>query len=123
MKLTTVILICFFGFATMSAGQDLSAPPLQIDGAKVATQASAKQVAFDAYAKKMHANVLANEGVRTIVIVTLGYDVRDFAAKGERVWETRVMTIDGSLRAIIWINPSSGKIHFVCGPWEERAGL
>jgi hypothetical protein len=101
-------------------GKDLAAPPLRIEGAKVSAQADAKRIAFEAYAKKMRAEILANESVQDIAIVTLGYDVRDFAAKGERIWETRVLTIEGRLRAIIWVNPRSESVHFVCGPWEEK---
>ncbi len=93
-------------------------PSLQIEGVKVSTQADAERIAFEAYAKKMHAEILPNEGVQDIAIVTLGYDVRDFAKKGERIWEARVMTDEGRLRAIIWVNPRSEKVHFVCGPWE-----
>ena len=121
MKLSVAILICLFNFCASVTAQDLSAPPLQIAGAMVSTQANAKQIAFEAYAKQMHAEVLFNEGIQTIAIVTLGYVVRDFATKGERIWEARVMTIDGSLRAIIWVNPNSARVHFVCGPWEEKA--
>jgi hypothetical protein len=118
MKLTTVVLICLFWVTISATGQLLSDPPLHIDGVKVSTQANAKQIAFEAYAKKMRANVLANEGIKAITIITLGYDAWDFATKDERIWEARVMTIDGKLRAIIWVNPNSGKVRFVCGPWD-----
>lgn len=120
MKASTVIMVCLLTLGVDAMGRDLSAPPLQIEGAKVSLQADAKRIAFEAYAKKMRAEILANESVQDIAIVTLGYDVRDFAAKGERIWEARVLTIEGRLRAIIWVNPRSEGVHFVCGPWEEK---
>ncbi|MGI6494608.1 MAG: hypothetical protein ACOX5G_00680 [Kiritimatiellia bacterium] len=97
-----------------------AAKPLQIEGTKVSAQADAKRIAFEAYAKKMRAEVLANEGVQDISVVTLGYDVPGFATEGERIWEARVLTIEGKLRAIIWVNPRSEDVHFVCGSWEEK---
>lgn len=117
-----IILTCLVGLGLVAGARDLTAPPLKIDGAKVSTQAEAKRLAFDGYVKKMQASVLATESVRDIAIIKLGYDVTDFAAKGEKLWEARVKTLEDELRAIIWINPNTEKVHFVVGPWgsEER---
>ena len=120
MRAFTLIVVWLLAMGVSVMGKDLAAPPLRIEGTKVEAQVDAKRIAFEAYAKKMHADILANESVQDIAIVTLGYNVRDFAAKGERIWEARVLTIEGKLRAIIWVNPRSESVHFVCGPWEEK---
>ncbi len=121
MNKSTAILFCMFVTASSGIQSDMSAPPVQIDGAKVSDQAGAKRIAFDAYVKKMRTEISATEGVQniSIVIVRLGFDVRDFAVTGDRIWETRVMTVEGLLRAIIWVHPFSEQVHFVCGPWKE----
>ena len=120
MRTIAALMTCLFVMGVNTLGRDLSAMPLQIEGAKVSAQADAKYIAFEAYAKKMHAEILSNESVQDIAIVKLGYDIPEFAAKGERIWEARVLTIEGELRAIIWVNSRSGEVHFVCGLWEEK---
>ena len=122
MKNSMIMVIFLAMCGIVSMGKDLASPPLQIEGTKLPTQSDAKRVAFEAYVKKMNLEILAEEGVREreIAIVTLGYDVRDFAAKGERIWEVRVLTIEGRLRSIVWINPNTEKVYFICGPWDEK---
>lgn len=61
----------------------------------------------------MHGEILATEAVHDIAIIVLGYDVPDFAPAGARIWELRVKTIEGGLRAVIWVNPQSEQVRFV----------
>ncbi len=122
MRTFDTLIICLLAMAINTMSGDIATEPFCMEGTKVRTQSDAKRVAFAAYVEKMQLEILAEEGVREreITIVTLGYDVRDFAAKGERIWEARVLTIEGRLRAIIWVNPRSENVHLVCGPWEEK---
>ncbi|MDX9862370.1 MAG: hypothetical protein RBS99_15785 [Rhodospirillales bacterium] len=120
MRSFVAIMTCLLVMGGNTIGRDLAAKPLQIEGAKVSAQADAKRIAFEAYAKKMRAEILANESVQDMAVVTLGYDVPGFASKGERIWEARVLTIEGGLRAILWVNPRSEDVHYVCGPWEAK---
>ena len=108
------LLIC----GTYCTGRDLYAPPLQIDGAKVETEISAKQIAFNNYIKKMEGGISATESVYDISIVVIGYNVGDFARKGDQIWEARIADKQ-ELRAIIWINPHTEQTYFLCGPWKE----
>lgn len=96
-------------------------PPLEIAGAKVAKEADARCIAFDAYIKKMRLEVLATEGVRSVKVMKLGYDIPGFAKQGEPLWEARVMTLNDELRAILWINPHSEAVYFVVGPWKTSS--
>jgi len=116
------IMCCLIGMASIAMSRDLAAPPLRIEGTEVSEQNAAKHIAFDGYVKKMRAQILSTESVQNISVVTLGYDVSKFASKGDRLWEARVMTIEQELRAIIWVNPKTKAVHFVCGPWgaEEK---
>ncbi len=114
--------ILFFLIAACGNGmqRDLASPPLQIEGTKISQQSDAKRIALDAYIRKMRFELLATEAVQDITVITLGYDVRGFAAKNDRIWEARVKMISGQLRSIIWANPNSGNVRFVCGPREEK---
>ena len=120
-----VIMCCLVGMASSALCRDLAVPPLQIVGAEVSEQNDAKHIAFDGYVKKMRAQVLATESVQNISVITLGYDVPRFASKGDRIWEARIMTIEQELRAIIWVNPKTKAVHFVCGSWgvEEKQDI
>jgi hypothetical protein len=102
--------------------RDLAAPPLRIEETKVSEQNAAKHIAFEGYVKKMRTQILSTESVQNISVITLGYDIPMFASRGDRIWEARVMTIEQELRAIIWINPKTKAVHFVCGPYfaEEK---
>ncbi len=105
-------------WALPAAARDLSLPPLEIKGAKVSTEAMAVQIAFTEYVKKMRLRVLAQEGVQDVSVLSLGLDIPDFGKTGDKVWETRIGTLDGKLRAILWIHSQSEKTLFVIGPWE-----
>lgn len=81
----------------------------------------ARRLAREAYASKMGVRLMAEESVRHMTQVTLGYDVPHFAHRGEVIWEARVMAFfDRELRAILWVNPRSETVHFVCGPWDAE---
>lgn len=120
MRQIIVIMCCLIGIGNSAVSRDLDAPPLRIEGAQVSEQSAAKQIAIDAYRKKMRAQVLATGGAQEVSIITLGYDVPKFASQGQRVWEIRVMTIEQELRAIIWVNPQTKAVHFVRGAWGEE---
>ncbi len=105
-------------WALPAAARDLSLPPLEIKGAKVSTEAMALQIAFTEYVKKMQLRVLAQEGVQDVSVVSLGFDIPDFGKTGDKVWETRIGTVDGKLRAILWVHSQSERTLFVIGPWE-----
>lgn len=77
-------------------------------------------MAFDGYVEKMQTKLLATESVQDIRIIKLGYELKDFATKGQEIWEARVKTLDDELRAIIWINPNTEKVCFIAGPWGSR---
>ena len=91
----------------------------KIENAKVCSQDDAKRIASDAYLKKMQLNVSATESVQDISIIKLGYNVKDFVSKGQKLWEVRIKTIEDELISIIWINPYTEKVRFVSGPWES----
>jgi len=113
---------CLIGMASSALCRDLVAPPMRIEGMEVSEQNAAKHIAFDGYVKKMRTQILSTESVQNISIITLGYDIPMFASKGDRLWEARVMTIEQELRAIIWVNPKTKAVHFVCVPYfaEEK---
>ena len=107
------------GVLVMGDNMDLS--PLSIEGTKIASETEAKNLARVSYVKKMGTQLMAEEGVHQVTIVTLGYNIPDFAQRGEKIWEVRVMSFFGrELRSIIWINPRTEKVRFVCGPWETK---
>lgn len=93
-------------------------------GAKVDSGIAARQLADKQYFIKLRDleyGVLANEGVRSVSIIKLGYNIPDFANKGERIWEVRILAWE-ELRSIIWINPTTAKVRFLAGPWEGEVG-
>lgn len=117
-----IIMCCLIGMASSTLCRDLATPPLRIEGTKVSEQNAAKHIAFEGYVKKMRTQILSTESVQNISVITLGYDIPMFASRGDRIWEARVMTIEQELRAIIWVNPKTKAIHFVCVPYftEEK---
>ncbi len=116
---TFMILLVVAGCVMLCSARDLSAPMVKIPGAKVETEFAAKRLAFDNYIKKVKGNVSATEAVREVTVIVIGFDVDGFAKRGTQIWEARV-TDKQALRAIIWVNPLTGEVHFVCGPWEEK---
>ena len=93
-------------------------PELKIKEAKISLESQAKKIAFTQYINKMKLNVLAEEGPGMTSIIKIGYNIPDFASKGDLIWEVRIMTIVAELRAILWIHPNTEKVHFIIGPWE-----
>ena len=100
--------------------RDLTRPPLEISGASVSTEAQARVIASKAYVSKMNMGILSTEAVSEIEIIKLGYTIKGFAEAGDSLWETKVKTIDGAYRAIIWVNPDSEEVYFVNGPWVAK---
>lgn len=95
---------------------------LEIKGTTVAKANDAINIADKAYFKKA-GGIMANEGAGSPSIITLGYEVAGFAAAGEKLWEVRISVAAAdstrALRAILWINPRTEQVHFVCGPWDK----
>ena len=90
--------------------------------AKVESGIAARVLADKQYVLKMESHVLANEGIHSVSIVKLGYNIPEFANKGERIWEVRVLAYQDEMRSIIWINPTTAKVRFLTGPWEGQVG-
>lgn len=106
--------------STSVMGINIDQSTMIIEGAKISQAAEAKQIARNMYSRKMGLKLMAEEGVQNISIITLGYNVPGFAQRGELIWEARVMAFfDRELRAILWINPKTEKVHYLCGPWDE----
>ena len=112
--------LSLFLFVSLVMARDLTKPPLKMSGVSVSTEARARAIASKAYVSKMNMGILSTEAVREIKIIKLGYTIKGFAEAGESLWETKVKTIDGAYRAIIWVNPNSEKVYFVNGPWVAK---
>ena len=95
----------------------------ELPGAKVSHGNDASRIAQKAYVEKVR-SLSAYEGAGKANVVELGFDVKDFAKTGDKVWEVRLTTMnpDGrrALRAILWVHSETEQVHFVCGPWEEE---
>lgn len=92
-----------------------------IEGAKVPTCQEAKLAGLRAYMEKMKCVLSAYED-DTVQMLTLGFDVPGFGAKGDKVWEYRVeqmipLDFPPRLRAALWIHPHTAKIYYLIGPW------
>lgn len=99
---------------------------LEMKGARVSNASEAKRIATAACERKSHFMTLASEGVSTIAIIGLGFEVPKFCASGTTIWEIRFADLFRpdllpALRAIIWIHPDSGKTHFLTSPWQSEA--
>jgi len=98
--------------------------PLTIENAKLSTEMQAGRFADDCYTKKMKHILSATEGVGDTKIVNIGFDIPEFANKGDKIWEVRIVEMSGNrLRAILWVNPKSEKIYYVCGPWINESSV
>lgn len=93
-------------------------PIWDIIGAKVSTYEQAEQLTTDHYKQKMNLTAMDKELVINPQKITLLYDVPGFAKNGETIWEAKVITNERSLRALIWINPRTGQVRCLTGPWE-----
>ena len=122
MKKLFVVFLIILGSICLVGAQIKPSANLEIKGAKVPTLTDAKMIAFTSYVKKMRLEVLSTEGIHAenISIIILGYDIKDFASKGESIWEARVTTIKGELRAILWVSAKTGEVYYVIGPWINR---
>lgn len=134
-KRKTVLSLFVVFFAGLACGSELpksklptledlrNRNKLEIKGAKVSKAQDAKNLAEGEYLEKLlktRAGMLANEGASDISIATLGFDVPEFGKTGDKIWEVRI-TLQINLervRAIAWIHPQTGKVHFVIGPWQ-----
>jgi hypothetical protein len=55
--------------------------------------------------------LLAEEGVGATGLFRIGRDIKDFATRGEWIWEIRVIHHGLSLDGVIWINAHTKKIR------------
>lgn len=119
MRLTTAFLIVLMmTYGLTDSGEP--AMPLEITGAKIASEEQARHFAFKHYVERMKVNILAEESVRTVAIIKVGYDISGFAKKGDLIWDTRVLALENELRGIIWVHPGTEKVLFITGAWDQR---
>lgn len=116
-ELIAMVCVAVFHGAVFAGELGWTAPPIEIPGAAVASEADARRAALAAYVKKTDFAVSATEGTGQAGIVRLGFEIRGFAEKGEPIWQVPIRAIGMELRAIIWINPRTAKVLFVVGPW------
>lgn len=101
--------------------RDLTAPPLKIDGAKISTALQAKKLASKSYADKVlkEIGISAMESTQVVGIIRLGFDMKGFGVRGQKVWDVRIIELtDQAVRGIIWINAKTGAVRFIAGAWE-----
>lgn len=110
-----IIIICFLVIQCLSGvGAE---PPTGFN--HVLTESKAKRIARDAYAERMGVHLMAEEGIWRVDIQTIGFDIPDFAKRGDQLWEARVMAfLNQETRAIIWVHANTEQVYFVIGPWK-----
>ncbi|MCG8448160.1 MAG: hypothetical protein MI725_01095 [Pirellulales bacterium] len=122
-KLACLVMIVVFTCAVAMA-QSPADPKIQVKGAKISQEADAKRIAFEHYIKKMMADVMADEGVYSLSVFKIGYDIPEFATAGDIIWQADIKTLalglESKLRGIIWVHSGTGKVHFVTGAWDDR---
>lgn len=93
-------------------------PPTVLQGALVATEAKARELAWHSYVLSMggEPGALDKDRVQGIACYTLGANVLDYAQKGEKVWEVRIVDASADLRAIIWVHSATREIKFLVSP-------
>lgn len=71
---------------------------------------TARTLAWSAYVDARELQVLANEGARTPTLTELPAEMGDTP---RQMWQVEVVTIDGQLRATVWVDPRSGDVQQV----------
>lgn len=84
---------------------------LRIKGAKVSTEDQAKKIAVEAYFKKM-GGLRALQTAKVVSIHRLDVNIKEFAKKGDRVWEVRIYGVR-DLSAVIWVHSQSANTYFL----------
>lgn len=107
-----------FGLETMK-----EVPIMELPHRNVSKAGMAEHLAFQAYLDKME-GIGATEVLNCTGVMVLGFSVDGFAEKEDKVWEVRVLGMESTgyhrtLRAILWVHSDTGKVHYVCGPWEQ----
>ena len=117
-SIVTVLSVAANSSALDTTNTNVQRPPLVLEGAKVSTEAQAKELAWKSYIGLMLKNhgISATESVRVVETITLGFDVPGYAKKGDKIWETRVIDMMSGLRAIIWIHAESQQTRFLISP-------
>lgn len=92
--------------------------PTVLQGAVVATEARAREIAWHNYALSMRGEPGAptTDRVQSVTCYTLGGGVEDYAQKGEKVWEVRITDASADLRAIIWVHSATREVKFLISP-------
>lgn len=97
---------------------NLSEQSLELKGAKVTTEAQAKELVFKQYISQMlkSRGVSATESPQLASIETLGFDMPGYAKKGDIIWEVRVIDLVSGLNAIAWVHSETQAIKFLLLP-------
>ena len=121
-SVVTVLGVTAHSFAQDATGTNFQRPALILEGAKVSTEAQAKELAWQSYWSLMFKDygISATEGIRVSEIITLGFEVPGYAKKGDRVWEMRVVDLISGLRAILWIHAESEQTKFLISPPDKK---
>ena len=105
-------------YSVSNHAHDLRKQPLELKGAKVATEAQARELAWQRYVALMMKprGISATEGPRVVAIETVGFDISRYAKKGDAVWEVRVIDLVSGLNAIAWVHSESERVKFLLLP-------
>lgn len=99
-----------------------SSKEIKLPAAKVSNGKAASRIALDAYMRKT-GGLSAYEACGAIQLLELGFEIKDFAVTGDKIWEVRItdmsLGVVGLLRAILWVHAETEKVHFVCGHWNN----
>jgi len=104
-------------------------PPLQLPDAAVSNEQRARELAFSAYQERMGEELNPYDAPGKTSLLTVGFDIPDFAKAGDTLWEVSITTLQGrdtsgtvqntfGLAAISWVHPISGAVYPLIGPWE-----
>lgn len=115
------------GLLSLGHGQELPslrelerAEKPNLPDAKVSNGNDASRIAMKAYVEKVR-GLSAYEGSGQPKLIEFGFELKDFAKVGDKVWEVRFTNLNPtgnrSLRAILWVHAATEKVYFVCGPW------
>ena len=104
-------------------------PPLQLPEATVSNEQLARELAFSAYQERVGEELSPYDAPGNTSLLTVGFDIPDFAEAGDMLWEVSITTLQGhstsgsvqdtfGLLAVSWVHPQSGEVYPLIGPWE-----
>lgn len=105
-------------YSSASHLRNFQEQPLELKGAKVATEAQAKELVWKQYVTLMskRRGISGTEGPRVIGIETVGFDMPGYAKKGDAVWEVRMIDFVSGLNAIALVHSESQAVKFLLLP-------